>query len=241
MLSVLRVAVESGADEPVQQYYSLYYALQQMFTALCAPHLILCVHEASQADAGTGAPSLAPATLPTKEGLQAKVQKVQQEQREAEAAIAASTAANAATTNNAAIPAANTNAAGEAAPRLPPKDKCGNPDCDVTGDGLLKCSACKSVYYCSTQCQRQDWKSHKSVCRAANTARARMDAAAAVKEQPPSAPVAGPWISSPMKAPLPPPLPTAAAAADESNVRRIVSVFTTMPRVDPLAPPAGSE
>jgi hypothetical protein len=225
MLSVLRIAVEKTTEEPVQQYYTLFYTLQQMFTALCAPHLILCVHEANQPDAGHGAPSLAPSTLPSKEGLQAKVQKVQQEQREAEAIMAA-------------------NAAGGvqagADLRLPPKDKCGNPECGVTGDGLLKCSACKAVYYCSTQCQRQDWKSHKSVCRAANTARTRMDAAS-VKEQPPSAPVVGPWVTSAAKVPLPPPLPTAAAGADESTVRRIVSVFTMMPRSDPLAPPISAE
>ena len=28
-----------------------------------------------------------------------------------------------------------------------------------------KCSACKSVYYCSKQCQRKNWKQHKSYCR----------------------------------------------------------------------------
>jgi FKBP-type peptidyl-prolyl cis-trans isomerase len=29
---------------------------------------------------------------------------------------------------------------------------------------LSRCSSCKSVFYCSTQCQRSDWKKHKSVC-----------------------------------------------------------------------------
>ncbi|TEB19801.1 hypothetical protein FA13DRAFT_1575775, partial [Coprinellus micaceus] len=29
---------------------------------------------------------------------------------------------------------------------------------------LLVCSACKSVRYCSTACQRNHWKQHKSLC-----------------------------------------------------------------------------
>jgi len=30
--------------------------------------------------------------------------------------------------------------------------------------GLLRCSRCKEVYYCSSQCQRNDWRHHKLVC-----------------------------------------------------------------------------
>ena len=30
--------------------------------------------------------------------------------------------------------------------------------------GLLKCSACKKIYYCSVQCQRKHWKTHKEEC-----------------------------------------------------------------------------
>ena len=36
--------------------------------------------------------------------------------------------------------------------------KCGKP-------GTQKCSRCKSVYYCSSTCQRGDWKVHKKTCR----------------------------------------------------------------------------
>ena len=31
-------------------------------------------------------------------------------------------------------------------------------------EGLLRCSRCKEVYYCSSQCQRNDWRHHKLVC-----------------------------------------------------------------------------
>ena len=30
---------------------------------------------------------------------------------------------------------------------------------------LLKCAACKSVWYCNVQCQKKAWKSHKDKCR----------------------------------------------------------------------------
>lgn len=29
---------------------------------------------------------------------------------------------------------------------------------------LKRCSQCKRTYYCSSECQKADWKSHKSVC-----------------------------------------------------------------------------
>ena len=29
---------------------------------------------------------------------------------------------------------------------------------------LLKCGACKSIWYCDVKCQKKDWKRHKSTC-----------------------------------------------------------------------------
>jgi hypothetical protein len=31
---------------------------------------------------------------------------------------------------------------------------------------LLTCSQCKKAKYCSTVCQRQDWRAHKKDCKA---------------------------------------------------------------------------
>ena len=33
------------------------------------------------------------------------------------------------------------------------------------GVKLSKCSSCKNVYYCSTECQKKHWKHHKRVCK----------------------------------------------------------------------------
>ena len=40
---------------------------------------------------------------------------------------------------------------------------CGS--CDKKGPDLLKCSVCKSAWYCDVQCQKKDWKRHKQCCR----------------------------------------------------------------------------
>lgn len=44
--------------------------------------------------------------------------------------------------------------------------KCNN--CGKTSftgiNPLQRCSACKLVFYCSRDCQRHDWESHKQVC-----------------------------------------------------------------------------
>ena len=32
------------------------------------------------------------------------------------------------------------------------------------GNAIKRCSGCRLVYYCSTACQKQDWKFHKVTC-----------------------------------------------------------------------------
>lgn len=55
---------------------------------------------------------------------------------------------------------------------------CNLPTCGHTNDTktkLKKCSACKTVYYCGDDHQRQDWPAHKSACKAFREARERAD------------------------------------------------------------------
>jgi tetratricopeptide (TPR) repeat protein len=40
---------------------------------------------------------------------------------------------------------------------------CGNPKCN--NEGIKKCQACNSVYYCSVECQRTHWENHKGICK----------------------------------------------------------------------------
>lgn len=44
-----------------------------------------------------------------------------------------------------------------------PCKQCGTPT-------KQKCSGCKKMYYCSRECQKQDWKAHKVACKAAKNA-----------------------------------------------------------------------
>ncbi|KAJ7193918.1 hypothetical protein GGX14DRAFT_405079 [Mycena pura] len=41
--------------------------------------------------------------------------------------------------------------------------QCAKPPPD--GTDLKKCSQCQSVFYCSKECQREDWKCHKKACK----------------------------------------------------------------------------
>lgn len=36
--------------------------------------------------------------------------------------------------------------------------------CNTEGKRFGKCGKCRLVYYCSTECQHQDWDNHKTVC-----------------------------------------------------------------------------
>ncbi|KZF19547.1 hypothetical protein L228DRAFT_224753 [Xylona heveae TC161] len=44
-------------------------------------------------------------------------------------------------------------------------NKCGQTN-SMRGGSLLRCSRCRLVRYCSDECQKADWKKHKSVCNA---------------------------------------------------------------------------
>ena len=35
---------------------------------------------------------------------------------------------------------------------------------DCKNDGTKRCSICKSVHYCSVECQKKDWKEHRTLC-----------------------------------------------------------------------------
>lgn len=40
--------------------------------------------------------------------------------------------------------------------------KCARETCEKNGS--FRCSRCKTMYYCSLDCQKLDWKTHKSAC-----------------------------------------------------------------------------
>lgn len=40
--------------------------------------------------------------------------------------------------------------------------------CEQTHMKTKKCSRCQAVYYCSRECQRRDWPTHKSICKPVN-------------------------------------------------------------------------
>ena len=50
--------------------------------------------------------------------------------------------------------------------------------CRATAGRMLKCSVCRQTYYCSVDCQRTDWRTHKPLCDAlAKVAKDREDIA----------------------------------------------------------------
>ena len=46
-------------------------------------------------------------------------------------------------------------------------------ECGKHGHNLRRCSQCAQAYYCDADCQREHWRRHKPVCRAAVAALAR--------------------------------------------------------------------
>ena len=46
---------------------------------------------------------------------------------------------------------------------VPAAPECAS--CGYSREDLQKCGRCKSVRYCSEECQREDWSEHKQVCR----------------------------------------------------------------------------
>ena len=46
------------------------------------------------------------------------------------------------------------------------ENKMADEVCSVCSkEGAKKCSRCKTQFYCSKECQKKDWKTHKSICR----------------------------------------------------------------------------
>ncbi|KAJ7615730.1 hypothetical protein DFH06DRAFT_111827 [Mycena polygramma] len=61
--------------------------------------------------------------------------------------------------------------------------------CICSKPATNRCSACKTVGYCSQECQRRDWKAHKIQCKIASqngpraqTARAQVGSASQLNE-----------------------------------------------------------
>lgn len=63
--------------------------------------------------------------------------------------------------------AAKAEAQDEAAAKLPPQTLRHCLACGKAGESLLRCSRCRSAHFCSRECQRMAWPSHKRVCTAA--------------------------------------------------------------------------
>jgi len=45
---------------------------------------------------------------------------------------------------------------------------------DLSNRALLKCTACKAVFYCGRECQKNDWENHRQECRGIKKARSKL-------------------------------------------------------------------
>jgi len=77
--------------------------------------------------------------------------------------------------------------------------KCANLNCNEIGK--LKCSACASVYYCSSQCQKAHWSTHKTNCKQLKAANAN--------KVPTPIPAVTPVVTTTSASPVTSPVPTA--------------------------------
>jgi hypothetical protein len=53
--------------------------------------------------------------------------------------------------------------------------RCANPECQKADGDLSRCSACRSVVYCSRECQKKHWKRHKLRCTEAQASLKRLN------------------------------------------------------------------
>lgn len=63
-------------------------------------------------------------------------------------------------------------------------NRCGNPTCTQTSK--LKCTGCSKISYCSGDCQRIHWSSHKSMCKNSSSKAASSSSSSSVAALAPS-------------------------------------------------------
>ena len=56
-------------------------------------------------------------------------------------------------------------------------EKCSGCEAQKPRTDLKRCSECKDVWYCSVECQRADWQSHRKLCKVYAQARRARNAA----------------------------------------------------------------
>lgn len=119
------------------------------------------IGDAAGRTAGAAARQAAPAAAAADAGGAAAVQEAIQE--EPVAAAAPPPAAEEASLEGVAAPPAPSS---QPPPPSRPHRRCAA--CGATegsqGHRVRKCSACRQVYYCSTECQHADWPAHKKLC-----------------------------------------------------------------------------